>query len=512
MAAHNDPTHHTSIGHVYAGNLLSIAIDSSAAFYPGCTRIIQCCTMHLTLPPHPVLDRTVDLATSHRRLFKDCMIFLTTPRTWEELPSLAQQLAQCRCASGPFAALRWTKEFVYMHDQFTVKGIPTDFRNLLDVVKALARTVLPRLAATAQSRGKLYKVERNRRRDEKRGRSPMFPATPDDVLPFGAQTSMNSLFNWYRWCNHQPQTCAPSIAGLITEIIIILRHSVVPAVVSSKTLLDTLHYVVPLRSERLRAAKPERFDFRDLHEASRILLALALVMPPLLLARWSLLNNGALYTMNMETAVIILAHKAADPIVTASGETIHLAPTLSHFRLFHKRLTIGMRRDGELTPIFPLLYQHNVLGAWTQHCDEEVDISSPYAEAPWKVLSLLISQRCFAPGCVRSFCSERRKFAQCGACRLVFYCSLDCQREAFRHPVAPHKRVCRYLGLIAEVNGWKCEGFKCDQVDQETMGQVTSIVQDIVPLKACCMILAYDDYIQAAYAQAVGKPYSVTLI
>jgi hypothetical protein len=339
------------------------------------------------------------------------MKFLTTPRTWEELPGVAQQLARCRCASGPFAAQRWTKEFVVMHDTFNPVSkteAPSDLSNLLEVTNALANIVSPQIDETEKSRGKIYKVERNRLRDKKRGRSPMFPFTPEDVLPFGARISMNSLFNWYQWCSHHTQAGAPSIAGLISQILMTLGDFVVPAVLSSQTLLDTIHYVLPWRSERLKSAKPEDYDFHDLDAACSILVSLALIMPPLLLAKWILLNNNAIHILNMETAVLIVAYGNANPIVTSSGETIHLAQTMFHFTHFHKRLTVGMRRDADLMPILPLLYQHNELGAWTQCCDEGIDVTSPYAEAPWKLLSYVLYERCFAPGCIRSFYSERR--------------------------------------------------------------------------------------------------------
>jgi hypothetical protein len=439
------------------------------------------------------------------------MRFLTIPRTWKELHHLAEQLAQCRCAFGPFVTLHQTKEFVFMHDMFkdsSMMGTASDFSNLLDVVKGLASIVSTPITTIEQSRGKIYKTERNRRRDEKRGRSPLFPATPEDVLPFGAQISMNSLFNWYQWCSHQPHNGA-AMGELIAQIILMLGDSVVPAVASSKTLLDTLHYVVPMRSERLRAVKPDILDSRDLHAASTILLALALVMPPLLLAKWSFSNNNASYTINMESALIVIAFELAGPIEAANGEIINLGLTVANFAIFHGRLIIGMRRDAELTPMFPLLYQHKIIRDWTDYCDKDVNVSSPQAEAPWKIRAFFRSRRCFAPGCVRSFHSERRKFARCGACRAVFYCSTECQRTAFCHPIAPHKRVCRYLWLIAEVDGSERNEFEYAQMESEGLGQVVSTVRDIVPLKACCMILAYDDHIQAAYAQAIGKPYFI---
>jgi hypothetical protein len=57
---------------------------------------------------------------------------------------------------------------------------------------------------------------------------------------------------------------------------------------------------------------------------------------------------------------------------------------------------------------------------------------------------LELAQQCFAPDCVRTF-AEPVAFKYCGACRRVVYCSRLCQRRAWTHPVAAHRRVCEIL-------------------------------------------------------------------
>jgi hypothetical protein len=350
MALPGDPdwSPRSAVGHLYAADILQIALDSAASFYPGCTQIIQSCTFELRLPPRSDSDPTEDLSWSHLRMFQDCMRFLTTPRTPEQLHDLAQQLAQCRCSSGPMAPHRWTERFRYLHDDFQVsphpkRGAPTNHSNLLDAVKALARIILARIQTATKARGKLYKVERNRRRDERHGRPSIFPVTPDDIFPFGARASMNSLFNWYEWCSHEPHGGSDAIPELIADIIARFGSFVFPAVVFSETLLDTIHFVVLLRSKQLRVTKPENPPFYDLQAASRILGVLALSMPPLLVAKWCFRSSDyASNTMEMEVALVVLVRETAGPIVTASGEVIMLGPIVDNFNVFHRRLTVGM--------------------------------------------------------------------------------------------------------------------------------------------------------------------------
>jgi hypothetical protein len=151
-----------------------------------------------------------------------------------------------------------------------------------------------------------------------------------------------------------------------------------------------------------------------------------------------------------------------------------------------------------------MIYQHRILGPWTKYLDNVLDLTNPHAEALWKTVSLSLLQRCFAPGCVRSYQGERRKFARCGACRVVPYCSVECQRVAFSHTEAPHRRVCGHIWVMVELGSR--HGFLPKEINMEVLHRLVTSVKSVVTLKACQRILAYDDYIQAAYIQAISKP------
>jgi hypothetical protein len=65
--------------------------------------------------------------------------------------------------------------------------------------------------------------------------------------------------------------------------------------------------------------------------------------------------------------------------------------------------------------------------------------------------SLEHQQRCQRPGCPTISCSRKkvyRKVFCCGGCRLVVYCSRQCQKLAWGYSTAPHREVCSYLRLI----------------------------------------------------------------
>ncbi|KAJ7481104.1 hypothetical protein B0H11DRAFT_1915666 [Mycena galericulata] len=65
--------------------------------------------------------------------------------------------------------------------------------------------------------------------------------------------------------------------------------------------------------------------------------------------------------------------------------------------------------------------------------------------------SLAEWQRCFSPGCngMEAVASLRK----CSTCGRVLYCSTSCQKEAWRHPAAPHKDLCKFAKSLVDRTG-----------------------------------------------------------
>lgn len=59
-------------------------------------------------------------------------------------------------------------------------------------------------------------------------------------------------------------------------------------------------------------------------------------------------------------------------------------------------------------------------------------------------------RHCCAPGCNETFTTLGRPFARCTGCRVVRYCSRDCQKRGWRDTRAPHKDVCAKLRMLRE--------------------------------------------------------------
>lgn len=56
--------------------------------------------------------------------------------------------------------------------------------------------------------------------------------------------------------------------------------------------------------------------------------------------------------------------------------------------------------------------------------------------------NLKLSHACSSPNCNATFAEELHKFSECARCARATYCSVRCQRNAWRHPSLPHRAVC----------------------------------------------------------------------
>ncbi|EIN10203.1 hypothetical protein PUNSTDRAFT_125169 [Punctularia strigosozonata HHB-11173 SS5] len=58
--------------------------------------------------------------------------------------------------------------------------------------------------------------------------------------------------------------------------------------------------------------------------------------------------------------------------------------------------------------------------------------------------------RCFGPGCPETEALLERKLQVCGGCNHMKYCSKECQRQAWKDQIVPHKPICKLIqGLRA---------------------------------------------------------------
>jgi hypothetical protein len=56
-----------------------------------------------------------------------------------------------------------------------------------------------------------------------------------------------------------------------------------------------------------------------------------------------------------------------------------------------------------------------------------------------------LAWRCFRPGCSNVW-TNRGALKYCAGCRVAVYCSVRCQKLAWKHETAGHRHVCRPIG------------------------------------------------------------------
>jgi hypothetical protein len=60
------------------------------------------------------------------------------------------------------------------------------------------------------------------------------------------------------------------------------------------------------------------------------------------------------------------------------------------------------------------------------------------------ILRIAQASRCARPECTHTF-ADAVVHKRCGGCHHVTYCSRQCQKSAWQHPVVPHRRICATL-------------------------------------------------------------------
>ncbi|KIY74117.1 hypothetical protein CYLTODRAFT_93832 [Cylindrobasidium torrendii FP15055 ss-10] len=106
---------------------------------------------------------------------------------------------------------------------------------------------------------------------------------------------------------------------------------------------------------------------------------------------------------------------------------------------------LGFKIDPEWPPLSPLI-STTPYNPYTQYRDNPEGLR---LEACEKLCLLSVSTECAAPDCRQSSIDLGRKLQMCSGCRVVGYCSKECQAAAWKHHEIPHKPACR---LISKVN------------------------------------------------------------
>lgn len=493
----------------YAAEVLQTALGDEPAKPPGCLKLIIACLdvlrdhVQAGASPCNASNFPQDDEWAPARYpgtFQRIMGFLAVSwnfSTEGELRALARRLWLCRCRAGPLARVCRERRFSDLHDSVPIMSPAI---TLGDVVTSMADIIMA-TADLARHRGSLYKVARNRRRAARAGKALPFPAAPSDLLPGGPGMTINALCLWLAL------DCDGRIMALIRSIVQVCQAEVVPAIATSRLLLEDIKETAS-KASRLISARgslpcDEPFYF-DLIRAAEFLRALdecatnrdgsafaslgdaseTLQVCQFLLCAIRRLQNVSHVSEeadvdgspNLERRPqsklkgdtssdldFVLPATREDPesSTNTSGAQDEAARALSPrtadlCTIYEAFLTLGAWAVQNGSPVenHPAIPppEWDVTGEALR--DRAEMLRKPqdvYKEAIQALSGLSSLQRCCAPGCSKTYISECRKFGTCSGCRRVPYCSIECQRWAFCHPDHPHKAVCQYIRLMREL-------------------------------------------------------------
>jgi hypothetical protein len=283
------------------------------------------------------------------------------------------------------------------------------------------------------------------------------------ILPHGADVTMRGLLTWV--AAGIDQLLFPRIFAVSIKIFDICAPCVLPSVITFDTILPTLISCLhsaskvfmedsvgaPWDTATLNAytllANSARFVLAILEPANNTQIRLFIGAPNIrqfLIA----VENGACSIASIKLKLLRQpsGSKASFGLDNPSLDKLHT--------LFN---AIGGAVYDASPDLIELFETHSMATRWFQASKTYRSRTNDPHGVVWlrflqiHMTSLEHQQRCRRPGCPTISCNRKkvyRKVSYCGGCRLVVYCSRQCQKLAWGYPTAPHREVCSDLRHI----------------------------------------------------------------
>ncbi|SJL01273.1 uncharacterized protein ARMOST_04591 [Armillaria ostoyae] len=345
------------------------------------------------------LHTMADLRASRHDLLETCLLFLTTPRTPDEIRTLQSAMQTCSCPKDNPLLNR-----IHQYCPPDYFKRPFDRYLFTDVILIMSTILLncifnPIDPKESKKMTLHHGIRKRALREEKQGKTPMWPITPDEFY------SAAILPTSERHCHHgryYPQRHGLSHARLAPQLIEVINKSI-----------DELEKTPSLADH----------DFSLLQQAERTVQISTIEM--ICQGEGRRVNT---YWKNHKEALLRALSRALN-ITTGSPfhEELLLTACIIHD-------TLNVPRDP--TKYHPLILKGSLA------MDEEHKKENDFWKAYTAIRQVTLSDRCHAPGCLETFTSTGRKFQNCSGCKRVSYCSEKCQKRAWKLGEAPHKIIC----------------------------------------------------------------------
>ncbi|KAK0447992.1 hypothetical protein EV421DRAFT_107233 [Armillaria borealis] len=347
------------------------------------------------------LHTMADLRASRHDLLETCLLFLTTPRTPDEIRTLQSTMQKCSCPKDNPLLNR-----IHQYCPPDYFERPFDRYLFTDVILMMSTILLNCIVNVIDPKESMksalhHRIRKRALREEKQGKTPRWPITPDEFYSaVGAETTVKMLWRWAYMFELSPSFLL--LNGIITMLIEVINKNV-----------DSLEKTTSLADR----------DFFVLQQAEGTVQVSTIEM----------IRQGE----GMRVNSYWQNHKEA--LLRALSRAVNVTIGVP----FHKEFltTACLLHDFLCVPHDPTKY-HPLILKGSLAIEEEHKKENDFWKAYTAIRQVTLNDRCHAPGCLETFTSTGRKFQNCSGCKRVSYCSEKCQKRAWKLGEAPHKIIC----------------------------------------------------------------------
>lgn len=297
----------------------------------------------------------------------------------------------------------------------------------------------------------LVPIQRSGSKTSAKGSSTSWPNSSTDLIPYGADTLVESILQWYQFVSD------PLLFELTTSILKLCRELVIPSLAKYRFAMKVVDSMKELLVRMVMDycsgldPKPMGYDIYvfPIQMADSVhYLVTALFTMSHDDYKEALFQDCEIKAMELCSLIIYMhypllgwEHFPVSPRKVNLGALVSLGQEL--FRFFHMHL-----------PSRPSIPVHPFIKKLDESRFSRNPVYIPQRHMALEALRLFrIDMRCSNRGCSNSLHTAGKEFQRCANCRVVSYCGRECQREAWKDQDYPHKRICPILASMVEKAG-----------------------------------------------------------
>jgi hypothetical protein len=372
------------------------------------------------------------------------MELITVPMSDEQRRQWCTRLCECRCNdSHPFIrnAPQCLHKYGRLPGAVTTRLLgPLTRSTPLDLVRIICDE-LNYYAGSLPHLNRLYDDAGNARRARRSGRSPCFPATMQEFLPFDVEDTVHTLLWWMQAdiTSFEIDCSQSRVSNLFSTVINTCGHQAIYAFLSAP---DNKSWLLSHVARMIMSGQAENNEVLLFERVINISITLTQLLAWLTLAQLELWTRGGRFLLIASCVHHVKFIRAN--MISLSDSVIDQEKKLST----RDNIALWTGFTAKLVEYYsikPYLFSTDDEPAkrlFEEHVDWHDD---PRTRVAASLMSIQEAGCCMAPECLNTFAGLKLTFKRCGGCNVVSYCSAKCQRAAWRHPSVNHKDVCAFF-------------------------------------------------------------------